>query len=250
MTSPARRERSALCDTFETVGPDAPTLCSPWRTRDLAAHLVIREGRPDAALGMLVPPLAERAQRVQDGYAAQPWPELVERVRTGPPSWSPTRLEPVDTVVNLAECSSTTRTCCAAAAAGSRARCPTTSSGALVDADAHRPAAVPPLARGRGAGHAHARPPAGPHAPRVPARSSCAAPPASCSCTPRAGSRVAQVDGRGRPPTPSPPAAPTRRAGLDAAEPRRVHVADACRQRSRASRGSADRVALPPAARP
>ncbi len=103
MTSPARRERSALCDTFEMVGPDAPTLCSPWRTRDLAAHLVIREGRPDAALGMFVPPLAGRARRVQDGYAAEPWPELVERVRTGPPSWSPTRLEPVDTVVNLAE---------------------------------------------------------------------------------------------------------------------------------------------------
>ena len=103
MTSPARRERSALCDTFETVGPDAPTLCSPWRTRDLAAHLVIREGRPDAALGMLVPPLAERSRRVQDGYAAERWPELVERVRTGPPAWSPTRLEPVDTVVNLAE---------------------------------------------------------------------------------------------------------------------------------------------------
>jgi uncharacterized protein (TIGR03085 family) len=103
MTSPARRERSALCDTFETVGPDAPTLCSPWRTRDLAAHLVIREGRPDAALGMFVPPLAERARRVQDGYAVEPWLELVERVRTGPPSWSPTRLEPVDTVVNLAE---------------------------------------------------------------------------------------------------------------------------------------------------
>ena len=103
MTSPARRERTALCDTFETVGPDAPTLCSPWRTRDLAAHLVIREGRPDAALGMLVPPLAERARRVQDGYAAESWPELVERVRTGPPAWSPTRLEPVDTLVNLGE---------------------------------------------------------------------------------------------------------------------------------------------------
>jgi uncharacterized protein (TIGR03085 family) len=103
MTSPARRERSALCGTFETVGPDAPTLCSPWRTRDLAAHLVVREGRPDAAVGMLVPPLARRAQRVQDGYAAGSWPELVERIRTGPPPWSPTRLEAVDTMVNLAE---------------------------------------------------------------------------------------------------------------------------------------------------
>ena len=103
MTSPARRERYALCDTFEAVGPDAPTLCSPWRTRDLAAHLVIREGRPDAAVGLLVPPLAQRAQRVQEGYAAGSWPELVERVRTGPPPWSPTRFEAVDAVVNLAE---------------------------------------------------------------------------------------------------------------------------------------------------
>jgi uncharacterized protein (TIGR03085 family) len=103
MTSPVRRERYALCDTFEAVGPDAPTLCSPWRTRDLAAHLVIREGRPDAAVGLLVPPLAQRAQRVQDGYAAGSWPELVERVRTGPPPWSPTRFEGVDAVVNLAE---------------------------------------------------------------------------------------------------------------------------------------------------
>jgi uncharacterized protein (TIGR03085 family) len=103
MTSPARRERSALCDTFERVGPDAPTLCSPWRTRDLAAHLVVREGRPDAALGMLVPPLAARARRVQDGYAAGSWPELVDRVRTGPPTWSPTRLEAVDSMVNLVE---------------------------------------------------------------------------------------------------------------------------------------------------
>jgi len=103
MTSPVRRERYALCDTFEAVGPDAPTLCSPWRTRDLAAHLVIREGRPDAAVGMLVPPLAQRAQRVQDGYAAGSWAELVERVRTGPPPWSPTRFEAVDALVNLAE---------------------------------------------------------------------------------------------------------------------------------------------------
>ena len=103
MTSPVRRERYALCDTFEAVGPDAPTLCTPWRTRDLAAHLVIREGRPDAAVGLLVPPLAQRAQRVQDGSAAGSWPELVERVRTGPPPWSPTRFEAVDAVVNLAE---------------------------------------------------------------------------------------------------------------------------------------------------
>ena len=141
MTSPVRRERYALCDTFEAVGPDAPTLCTPWRTRDLAAHLVIREGRPDAAVGLLVPPLAQRAQRVQDGYAAGSWPELVERVRTGPPPWSPTRFEAVDAVVNLAELfihhedvlRGGPRLGAAAAARRPRA-------GPLVDADAHRPA--------------------------------------------------------------------------------------------------------------
>src|SRR5439155_20488720 len=54
----ARDERSALCDLFAEVGPDAPTLCGGWLTRDLAAHLVIRERRPDAAAGIVIKPLA------------------------------------------------------------------------------------------------------------------------------------------------------------------------------------------------
>ena len=45
MTNYAQTERQALCDTMERVGPDAPTLCHPWRVRELAAHLVIRETR-------------------------------------------------------------------------------------------------------------------------------------------------------------------------------------------------------------
>lgn len=47
----AQRERSALVETFHQVGPDAPTLCERWTTRDLAAHLVVRERRLDATLG-------------------------------------------------------------------------------------------------------------------------------------------------------------------------------------------------------
>ncbi|MHB1139691.1 MAG: maleylpyruvate isomerase N-terminal domain-containing protein, partial [Microthrixaceae bacterium] len=46
----ARRERAELCELFEIVGPDVATLCEGWTTRDLAAHLVVRERRPDAAL--------------------------------------------------------------------------------------------------------------------------------------------------------------------------------------------------------
>jgi uncharacterized protein (TIGR03085 family) len=103
MTRFASSERQGLCDTFERVGPDAPTLCSPWLTRDLAAHLVVRERRPDVAAGIWIPALAGRVERVQNGYAAEEWPRLVERVRSGPPVWSLTSLGPVDDAVNTAE---------------------------------------------------------------------------------------------------------------------------------------------------
>ncbi|WP_353953621.1 TIGR03085 family metal-binding protein [Knoellia sp. S7-12] len=99
----ARRERLDLCETFELVGPDAPTLCMPWTTRDLAAHLVIREGRPDLASGIWVPFLADRTEREQAKVAAQPWPALVEAVRSGPPRWHPAQMAPIDNAVNLAE---------------------------------------------------------------------------------------------------------------------------------------------------
>lgn len=103
MTRFASSERQALCDTFERVGPDAPTLCSPWLTRDLAAHLVVRERRPDVSAGIWLPGLAGRAEQVQDGYAAWEWSRLVEQVRSGPPAWSPTSLARLDEVFNTAE---------------------------------------------------------------------------------------------------------------------------------------------------
>jgi uncharacterized protein (TIGR03085 family) len=103
MTRFARNERQALCDTFERVGPDAPTLCSPWLTRDLAAHLVVRDRRPDVSAGIWVPGLAARAKQVQNGYAAWEWPRLVAQVRSGPPAWSPASLARVDEAINTAE---------------------------------------------------------------------------------------------------------------------------------------------------
>jgi uncharacterized protein (TIGR03085 family) len=103
MTRFASSERQGLCDTFERVGPDAPTLCSPWLTRDLAAHLVVRERRPDVSLGIVLPAMAGRLERVQSGYAAWDWKRLVHEVRSGPPFWSPTSLGAVDEAVNTAE---------------------------------------------------------------------------------------------------------------------------------------------------
>lgn len=83
------------------AGPDAATLCGQWTVRDLAAHLVVRERRPDAAPGIMVRAFAGYLEKVQNKAAQRPFPELLEQVRTGPPWWSP--LRPVDAVANLAE---------------------------------------------------------------------------------------------------------------------------------------------------
>jgi uncharacterized protein (TIGR03085 family) len=103
MTHLARLERESLCDTLLEFGPDAPTLCSPWTSADLAAHLVVRERRPDLAPGIWLRPLAGRLERGMAEYAAKPWPELVDLVRSGPPAWSPTQLAGVDDAVNFVE---------------------------------------------------------------------------------------------------------------------------------------------------
>ncbi|HET9075614.1 MAG TPA: TIGR03085 family metal-binding protein [Acidimicrobiales bacterium] len=101
MSSYARNERQALADLLTEVGPDAPTLCEGWSAADLAAHLVIRERRPDAAAGILIKPLAGYTSHVQDGVRGRPWPELVDTVRSGPPF--PLRLNAVDEAVNTVE---------------------------------------------------------------------------------------------------------------------------------------------------
>ena len=99
----ARAERAALCDLLDEVGPDAPTLCEGWTTRDLAAHLVVREGRVDAALGALGGPLAAWTEKVQNDAASQPFDKLVNLVRSGPPIWSHFRVPFVDGQMNTIE---------------------------------------------------------------------------------------------------------------------------------------------------
>lgn len=99
----ARQERQEICDLLEEVGPDAPTLCEGWTARDLAAHLVVREGRPDAALGILGGPLAAWTERVQSGAASEPYEKLVRLLRHGPPIWSQFRLPLVDGQANTVE---------------------------------------------------------------------------------------------------------------------------------------------------
>jgi uncharacterized protein (TIGR03085 family) len=103
MSTHAKRERLLLADLLEAAGPDAPTLCEGWNTRDLAAHAVVRERRPDAAAGLLLAPLKNRLDRVQSEFASKPYEELVQLIRTGPPRRSPYSLKQVDEAANTVE---------------------------------------------------------------------------------------------------------------------------------------------------
>lgn len=94
-------ERAQLAQLLLEKGPDAPTLCEGWTTRDLAIHLVVRENRPDAAAGMFVPFLSSHLDKVSKETAQQPYEELVEKFRQGPPAWNPLRLG--DKYLNAAE---------------------------------------------------------------------------------------------------------------------------------------------------
>lgn len=85
----ARTERAALADLFVELGPDQPTLCEGWNTGDLLAHLLIRERRIDAALGVVMPPLAGWTAHVAAEYRKRPWGEQIDRYRSGPPGFSP-----------------------------------------------------------------------------------------------------------------------------------------------------------------
>ncbi|MFF8904276.1 TIGR03085 family metal-binding protein [Streptomyces olivaceoviridis] len=103
MSTFAKRERLLLADLLETVGPDAETLCEGWRTRDLAAHVVVRERRPDAAGGALIKQLAPRLEKVTAEYTAKPYEELIQLIRTGPPRFSPFQLKQIDEAANIVE---------------------------------------------------------------------------------------------------------------------------------------------------
>jgi uncharacterized protein (TIGR03085 family) len=100
----SREERLALCALLDKTGPDAPTLCTGWTTGDLAAHLVLREHRPDAAAGVLGGPLAGYTARVQQRLRTRiPFPDLVRMIRSGPPRLSFMALPGMDESVNAVE---------------------------------------------------------------------------------------------------------------------------------------------------
>ena len=101
----SQSERAALADLLEQLGPDQPTCCEGWTTRDLATHLVVRDRRPDAGPGMVLGgPFRAWTARVQErARSARPFGVLVAEVRSGPPAWLPTAWPVVDRLLNTAE---------------------------------------------------------------------------------------------------------------------------------------------------
>ena len=101
----SRTERAALADLLDRLGPDQPTCCEGWTTRHLAAHLVVRDRRPDSAPGAVVGgPFGAWTERLLARARTElDWPELVAAVRSGPPRWMPTSWPAVDKLVNAVE---------------------------------------------------------------------------------------------------------------------------------------------------
>ncbi|MGN5239855.1 MULTISPECIES: TIGR03085 family metal-binding protein [unclassified Rhodococcus (in: high G+C Gram-positive bacteria)] len=97
----ARRERHALVKTMSEVGPEARTLCGDWTTRDLAAHLLVRERRIDTMPGIMIPAFAAHTEKVRREVTDRQWAHLLADIDSGPPKWSPLYL--VDSVANATE---------------------------------------------------------------------------------------------------------------------------------------------------
>lgn len=102
MTRYAFIERLAMADLMAQVGPDAPTLCGDWTARQLAAHVVLRERRPDAAIGIIARRFAGHTEKVLDSIADDDFPALLDRVRN-PPWWSPVSNPLLHESTNLTE---------------------------------------------------------------------------------------------------------------------------------------------------
>ncbi|RBY95655.1 TIGR03085 family protein [Blastococcus sp. TF02-8] len=104
------RERAALADLLDDVGPDAPTCCEGWSTAHLAAHLAVRDRRPDAlpGYGLEMIPGGERlgwwSHKVEDRLrTSTPYDQVVDQVRSGPPSWAPMAWPALARTLNVAE---------------------------------------------------------------------------------------------------------------------------------------------------
>jgi uncharacterized protein (TIGR03085 family) len=106
----AASERRDLADLLMRLGPAAPTRCEGWDTAHLAAHAVVRERRPDALVGLgaeaagVGGPLASWTHRLEDQLReSTPYADVVDRLRAGPPIWSPMSWPGLGELLNATE---------------------------------------------------------------------------------------------------------------------------------------------------
>jgi hypothetical protein len=79
--------REVLAETLLAAGPDSPTLCKGWKTRDLAAHLYLRERKAAVGLGLIIKGLSRASgqgnrtagRKAQDGRRLRQARELLPR---------------------------------------------------------------------------------------------------------------------------------------------------------------------------
>jgi len=97
----AASERQALCDLLDALGPDGPTLCEGWKTSDIAAHLFVRERRPQATPGILLGGVlgSITTRSMSAALRRYGYEGVVGKVRSGPPIL----LRPVDELINQLE---------------------------------------------------------------------------------------------------------------------------------------------------
>ncbi|MGD0983169.1 MAG: TIGR03085 family metal-binding protein [Acidimicrobiales bacterium] len=97
----AQAERARLCDLLIEYGQDAPTLCEGWLTKDLVAHLFVRERNPLAMPGIVFGgPFAKlTAASMASALRRHGYAGLVARVRDGPALL----LRPLDDLANTVE---------------------------------------------------------------------------------------------------------------------------------------------------
>jgi uncharacterized protein (TIGR03085 family) len=104
------RERQELADLLAVLGPAGATCLPGWDTAHMAAHVVIRDRRPDAMPGFALErhswarPLAAWSHSLEDRLRqSTPYATVVQRARSGPPSWLPQAWPVVERALNTAE---------------------------------------------------------------------------------------------------------------------------------------------------
>ncbi|MDQ3615928.1 MAG: TIGR03085 family metal-binding protein [Actinomycetota bacterium] len=102
MTTMSRTERAALCDVALQLGEAEPTLSGDWTVKDLVVHLLLRESSP-AAVGIVVPRLSGLTDAAASRMGKRDFTVLVERLRSGPPIYSPYGWGRLEKIANTLE---------------------------------------------------------------------------------------------------------------------------------------------------